>query len=87
MEEAGFTRVSITGGLIGSESYKTIFLLRRIFHVHTLPGVDFYICANFVRRLISPKTIYNYIDAELFPNLTNKHLPVKWNGKKRKYNE
>ena len=31
------------------------------------------------------KTIYNYIDNELFPNLTNKHLPVKKNGKKRNY--
>ena len=36
---------------------------------------------------ISYKTIYNYIDAGLFPNLTNKHLPVKKNGKKRKYDE
>lgn len=26
---------------------------------------------------ISYKTIYNYIDMGLFPNLTNKHLPVK----------
>ena len=31
------------------------------------------------------KTIYNYIDNDLFPNLTNKHLPVKKNGKKRGY--
>ena len=31
------------------------------------------------------KTIYNYIDNDLFPNLTNKHLPVKKNGKKRNY--
>ena len=31
------------------------------------------------------KTIYNYIDAGIFPNLSNKHLPVKKNGKKRKY--
>lgn len=36
---------------------------------------------------ISYKTIYNYIDQGLFPNLTNKHLPVKKNGKKRQYNE
>ncbi len=34
---------------------------------------------------ISYKTIYNYIDAGLFPNLTNKHLPVKRNSKKRKH--
>lgn len=34
---------------------------------------------------ISKKTIYNYIDEGLFPNLTNKDLPVKKNGKKRKY--
>ena len=36
---------------------------------------------------ISYKTIYNYIDAGLFPNLTNKHLPVKKNGKKQKHNK
>lgn len=34
---------------------------------------------------ISYTTIYNYIDAGLFPNLTNKHLPVKKEGKKRNY--
>ena len=34
---------------------------------------------------ISYKTIYNYIDAGLFPNLTNKHLPVKKNDKKQKH--
>lgn len=33
------------------------------------------------------KTIYNYIDNDLFPNLTNKHLPVKKNGKKRGYDK
>lgn len=33
------------------------------------------------------KTIYNYIDNDLFPNLTNKHLPVKKNGKKRNYDK
>ena len=31
--------------------------------------------------VLSYKTIYNYIDLGLFPNLTNKHLPVKKNGK------
>lgn len=36
---------------------------------------------------ISSRTIYNYIDEGLFPNLTNKHLPVKKNVKKRKYDE
>ena len=36
---------------------------------------------------ISYKTIYNYIDNNLFPNLTNKHLPVKKEGKKRNYNK
>ena len=36
---------------------------------------------------ISYKTIYNYIDAGLFPNLTNKHLPVKKKGKKQKHDE
>lgn len=36
---------------------------------------------------ISYKTIYNYIDMGLFPNLTNKHLPVKKESKKRKHNE
>lgn len=33
------------------------------------------------------KTIYNYIDKEIFPNLTNKHLPVKKNKKKRNYDK
>ena len=37
------------------------------------------------KTTISYKTIYNYIDAGLFPNLTNKHLPTKKNGKKRRY--
>lgn len=36
---------------------------------------------------ISYKTIYNYIDSGLFPNLTNKHLPIKKSGKKRKYDQ
>ena len=31
------------------------------------------------------KTIYNYIAQEVFPTLTNKDLPVKKDGKKRKY--
>lgn len=31
------------------------------------------------------KTIYNYIDQDLFPVLTNKDLPVKKDGKKRNY--
>ena len=31
---------------------------------------------------ISYKTIYNYIDEDIFPNLTNKHLPVKKNKKR-----
>lgn len=35
--------------------------------------------------VISYKTIYNYIDNGLFPNLTNKHLPVKKKAKKRSY--
>ena len=34
---------------------------------------------------LSYKTIYNYIDQELFPALTNKDLPVKKDGKKRNY--
>ena len=36
---------------------------------------------------ISYKTIYNYIDGDIFPNLTNKHLPVKKERKKREYKE
>ena len=36
---------------------------------------------------ISYKTIYNYIDEDLFPNLTNKDLPVKKGGKKRGHNK
>ena len=39
------------------------------------------------KTTISYKTIYNYIDAGVFPNLTNKHLPIKKNGKKQKYNK
>lgn len=35
---------------------------------------------------ISYRTIYNYIDENLFPNLTNKHLPVKKKKSKRNYN-
>lgn len=38
------------------------------------------------KTTISYKTIYNYIDNGFFPHLTNKHLPVKKNGKKQKYN-
>ena len=39
------------------------------------------------KTTISYKTIYNYIDASLFPHLTNKHLPVKKNGKKQRHNK
>lgn len=39
------------------------------------------------KTTISYKTIYNYIDLGMFPNLTNKHLPVKKNGKRQKYNK
>jgi len=38
------------------------------------------------KTTICCKTIYNYIDEGLFPNLTNKHLPVKKEAKKRNYN-
>jgi len=34
---------------------------------------------------ICTKTLYNYIDANIFLNITNKDLPVKKDGKKRKY--
>ena len=34
---------------------------------------------------LSYKTIYNYIDQGLFPNLTNKHLPVKKKSSRRNY--
>lgn len=37
------------------------------------------------KTTISYKTIYNYIDNDLFPNLTNNHLPVKKQRKKRNY--
>ena len=39
------------------------------------------------KTTITYKTIYNYIDAGLFPHLTNKHLPVKKNGRKQKHNK
>ena len=31
------------------------------------------------------KTVYNYIDNDLFLNISNKDLPVKKNNKKRNY--
>ena len=34
---------------------------------------------------ICSRTIYNYIDQNVFPNLSNKHLPVKKKAKKRNY--
>jgi IS30 family transposase len=34
---------------------------------------------------ICTKTLYNYIDSNVFLNITNKDLPVKKDGKKRKY--
>ena len=37
------------------------------------------------KTIISCKTIYNYIDEGIFPNLTNKHLPVKKKAQKRNY--
>lgn len=37
------------------------------------------------KTVICGRTIYNYIDNDLFPHLTNKHLPVKKNRKKRNY--
>ncbi len=52
-----------------------------------------YAAAEFIKNsgkfktTISYKTIYNYIDEGLFPNLSNKHLPVKKEAKKRKYAE
>lgn len=36
---------------------------------------------------LSYKTIYNYIDMGLFPNLSNKDLPVKKTSKKRRYDK
>ena len=39
------------------------------------------------KTTISYKTIYNYIDEGLFPNLSNKYLPVKKEVKKHKYSE
>lgn len=40
---------------------------------------------NRFKTTICTKTLYNYIDAGLFLNLTNKDLPVKKDGKKRTY--
>jgi len=34
---------------------------------------------------ICTKTLYNYIDSNVFLNITNKDLPIKKDGKKRKY--
>ena len=36
---------------------------------------------------ICTKTLYNYIDAGIFLNISNKDLLIKKNGKKRKYNK
>ena len=41
--------------------------------------------SDMFKTTISYKTIYNYIDEDLFPNLTNKDLPVKKQRKKRNY--
>jgi len=38
------------------------------------------------KTMISYKTVYNYLDNDLFLNISNKDLPVKKDGKKRKYN-
>ena len=40
---------------------------------------------NRFKTTICTKTLYNYIDADLFIHLTNKDLPVKKDGKKRTY--
>lgn len=37
------------------------------------------------KTIICTKTVYNYIDRELFREITNKNLWVKKNGKKREY--
>lgn len=36
-------------------------------------------------RMICTKTLYNYIDKNIFANISNKDLPVKKNKKRRKY--
>jgi IS30 family transposase len=37
------------------------------------------------KNIICTKTLYNYIDKEIFINITNKDLPIKRKGKKRKH--
>lgn len=68
-------------------------LVEEIEHLIIEEKMSPYAAAESIKRsgkfntTISYKTIYNYIDQGLFPHLTNKHLPVKKNGKKRKYDE
>lgn len=72
---------------------KNFELVREIEHLIIKEKMSPYAAAERIKSCgkfdtaISYKTIYNYIDNGLFPNLTNKHLPVKKNGKKRKYDE
>ena len=37
------------------------------------------------KTMVSYKTVYNYLDVDLFLNISNKDLPAKKDGKKRKY--
>lgn len=71
---------------------KNYELVREIEHLIIKEKMSPYAAAEQIKRsekystVISYKTIYNYIDSGLFPNLTNKHLPVKKKSKKRTYN-
>lgn len=77
-------------GLKIGREYKLVSEIERLIIVEKMSP---YAASETIKRsgnfatTLSYKTIYNYIDQGLFPNLTNKHLPVKKNGKKRKYDE
>ena len=74
---------------IGND-YKLVEEIERLIIVEKMSP---YAAAEKIKRsgkfavTVSYRTIYNYIDEGLFPNLTNKHLPVKKNEKKRNHNE
>ena len=59
---------------IGTERYSPDAVIGEI----KAKGIRFY-------TQICTKTVYNYIDKNVFLNITNKDLPVKKNGKKRRY--
>ena len=52
-----------------------------VFHLDDRPRCK----RRFDKTSVCYKTVYNYLDNDLFLNISNKDLPVKKGGKKRKY--